>query len=240
MILLSVILYGKMFNYQISADRFVLNLKMWNFLNTRYLFSYCYSTICQWYCFSMSRPLLPSSQLLGQSGLLSQGATAVIHGSSKFMHWATIRIKSKQLTLLPSWRVSRVKGNTPDFILEHFIIYFSAYSGRPPFGGVSSLTVMTVVAHTKHTAKSAAKKPYKMHNKQALQSCFIILLQLQQITKIRSAPRRDVSEKVAKTLRMAQTAWLWCVWSHWPLEWCQYPPGELQCKTSKTCSNELN
>ena len=73
------------------------------------------------------------------------------------MHWATIWVKSKQLTLQPSRRVSRVKGNTPDFILEHFIVHFSSYSGRPPLGGVSSLTVMTIVTHTKHTARSVAK-----------------------------------------------------------------------------------
>ena len=86
-----------------------------------------------------------------------------------------------------------------------------------------------------------------MRNKQVLQSCFIILLQLQYITKIRSASRRGVSERVAKTLRVAQIPWfdafgLTDLWkgASTLLEWCRYPPGELQYKTSKLHSNELN
>ena len=112
------------------------------------------------YITGLQRPLLPSSQLLEQSGLLSQGMTAVVRISSQFMHQATIWVKSKQLRPQPSRRVSRVKRNTPGFILEHFIVH-SAYSGRPPSGGVLSLTVMTIVTHIKYTAKSAAKNPAK-------------------------------------------------------------------------------
>ena len=67
-----------------------------------------------------------------------------------------------------------MKGNTPDFMLEHFIIHILVYSGCPPTGGVSSLTVMTtencVVTQAKNTAHrkepvTSSKEPYKMHNR---------------------------------------------------------------------------
>ena len=41
-----------------------------------------------------------------------------------FMHWATIRVKSRELVFSSSGELLREKGNTPDFMLEHFIIFF--------------------------------------------------------------------------------------------------------------------
>ena len=41
------------------------------------------------------------------------------------MHWATIRVKSGELVFSSSRELLRVEGNTPDFMLEHFIILFS-------------------------------------------------------------------------------------------------------------------
>ena len=49
-----------------------------------------------------------------------QGVTAVAHGWL-FMHWA----KSLELVFTSSGELLRVEGNTPDFMLENFIILFS-------------------------------------------------------------------------------------------------------------------
>ena len=61
-------------------------------------------------------------------------------------------VRSELLTLTLSRRVYRSKGNTPDWILEHFIVHFSAYSGPTPCGG-GGLTVMTIEAQTKYQSK---------------------------------------------------------------------------------------
>ena len=133
------------------------------------------------YVTGLQRPPLPSGQLLEQTCLLSQGVTAVFCGSSQFVHWTTIWVKSKQLTPLPSRRVSRVKENKPDFILEYFIVH-SAYSGN------------------------GSKEPCKMHNKQVLQTCFIILLQLQYITKRSRVPRRVSVRRLPKYSELPSTS----------------------------------
>ena len=80
------------------------------------------------------------------------------------MHWATIRVKSKQLTPLPSRRVSRVKGIHQTLYLNTLLSTSQRYSGRPPSGGLSSLAVMTIVTqamHTANTAKIVAKNTVK-------------------------------------------------------------------------------
>ena len=66
-----------------------------------------------------------------------------------------------------------MKGNTPDFIIEHFIVHFSSYSGRPPSEGMLSLTVMTIVTHTKHTARSVAKNTKELQTAKNPAKCTI-------------------------------------------------------------------
>ena len=78
---------------------------------------------------------MPCSQLLEQSGLLSQGAMAVICESLQCVHWAKILVKGEQLTqALSKWGL-RAKRNAPDWIVEHFTVNFSAYSDNLPTGG---------------------------------------------------------------------------------------------------------
>ena len=67
---------------------------------------------------------LPPHWLAGKACRLHpQGVTAVVHGCL-FMHWATIWVKSSKTHLPPHWGKVGAKGNTPDFMLEHFIAFF--------------------------------------------------------------------------------------------------------------------
>ena len=50
-----------------------------------------------------------------------QGVTAVVHGWL-FVHWATVWARSRGIFMDSPWEELRVKGNTPNFILEHFIV----------------------------------------------------------------------------------------------------------------------
>ena len=54
--------------------------------------------------------------------LYHQGVTVVVHGYL-FMHWATIWVKCKETYSPPYAGEFRVEGNTPDFMLEHFITF---------------------------------------------------------------------------------------------------------------------
>ena len=49
------------------------------------------------------------------------GVTAYVNGYP-LMHWATIWVRVGYLHSTPSWSWCRVIGNTPDFMLEHFIV----------------------------------------------------------------------------------------------------------------------
>ena len=54
------------------------------------------------------------------------------------MHWATIRVQVRRTPSTPQAGEFRVKGNTPDFMLEHFIIlYFDVTAGTPHRWGVT-------------------------------------------------------------------------------------------------------
>ena len=72
-----------------------------------------------------------SQKPLEQSDLLSQGVTAVVHGSSQFVHWAAIwvmvEVSYEQPRGLP-----KARGNTPDFLVEHFIVQFVAKKDKNP------------------------------------------------------------------------------------------------------------
>ena len=62
---------------------------------------------------------------IGACSFYPQGMKAVVHGWL-FVHWTTILVKSREKTFnsLLGGEI-RVKGNTPDFILKHFIVLFS-------------------------------------------------------------------------------------------------------------------
>ena len=48
------------------------------------------------------------------------------------MHWATIRVQVRRTPSTPQAGEFRAKGNTPDFMLEHFIIlYCDVTAGTP-------------------------------------------------------------------------------------------------------------
>ena len=54
------------------------------------------------------------------------------------MHWATIRVQVRRTPSTPQAGEIRVKGNTPDFMLEHFIIlYCDVTAGIPHWWGVT-------------------------------------------------------------------------------------------------------
>ena len=54
------------------------------------------------------------------------------------MHWATIRVKVRRTPSTPQAGEFRAKGNTPDFMLEHFIIlYCDVTAGTPHRWGVT-------------------------------------------------------------------------------------------------------
>ena len=54
------------------------------------------------------------------------------------MHWATIRVQVKRTPSTPQSGEFRSKGNTPDLILEHFIIlYCDVTAGTPHRWGVT-------------------------------------------------------------------------------------------------------
>ena len=66
-----------------------------------------------------------------------QGVTAVVHGW-QFMHWATIRVQVKRAPSTPQAGEFSAKENTPDFMLEHFIIlYCNVTAGTPHRWGVT-------------------------------------------------------------------------------------------------------
>ena len=77
---------------------------------------------------------MPSNQLLEKSGLPPQGVMAFVCESLQCMHWAKIWVKSEQLRQALSKRGFRAKENAPDWILEHFTVNFSTYSGNLPTG----------------------------------------------------------------------------------------------------------
>ena len=55
------------------------------------------------------------------------------------MHWATIRVQVRRTPSTPQAGGFRVKGNTPDFMLEHFIIlYCDVTAGTPHRWGGNS------------------------------------------------------------------------------------------------------
>ena len=137
---------------------------------------------------------MPSSQLLEQSGLLSQGVMAVVCESLQCVHWAKIWVKSKQLTQALSKRGLRAKGNALDWILKHFTVSFLAYSGNLPTGGGWSLTVMTIAAQTKYQSKNHVKCTISKSYNYVQSYCY------NYSTNTRRAPRRVSREKIAKTL----------------------------------------
>ena len=54
------------------------------------------------------------------------------------MHWATIRVQVRRTPSTPHAGEFRAKGNTPDFMLEHFIIlYCDVTAGTPHRWGVT-------------------------------------------------------------------------------------------------------
>ena len=54
------------------------------------------------------------------------------------MHWATIRVQVRKTSSTPQAGEFRAKGNTPDFMLEHFIIlYCDVTAGTPHRWGVT-------------------------------------------------------------------------------------------------------
>ena len=54
------------------------------------------------------------------------------------MNWATIRVQVRRTPSIPHAGEFRVKGNTPDFMLEHFIIlYCDVTAGTPQRWGVA-------------------------------------------------------------------------------------------------------
>ena len=89
------------------------------------------------------------------------GVTAVIHGSSQFMLWATIWVKVESLHWQPSSRVSRAQGNTPDFILEHFIVQLTADTQWQPSTEGWNLVAIAITW--------VQAEPCKVHNKLGLQ-----------------------------------------------------------------------
>ena len=61
------------------------------------------------------------------------------------MHWATIRVQVKRTPSTPHAGAFRVKGNTPDFMLEHFIIlYCDVTAGTPHRWGGETLMARTI------------------------------------------------------------------------------------------------
>ena len=98
-----------------------------------------------------------------------------------------------------------MKGNTPDFILEHFIVFFLDDTQWAPtrWGPESNSHGYSAQPHSELRLKVKPKlKPCKMHNKQVLQSHSIILSQLQYITRQVGASRRAYSKDVARTVKM--------------------------------------
>ena len=72
--------------------------------------------------------LLNTLQLAtGATGLFSQGVTAVVHGCFVCALGHNLG-EEIVLSWLPSRRVLRAQGNTPDFIVELFIVRFSVYT----------------------------------------------------------------------------------------------------------------
>ena len=54
------------------------------------------------------------------------------------MHWATIRVQVKRAPSTPQAGEFSAKGNTPDFMLKHFIIlYCDVTAGTPHRWGVT-------------------------------------------------------------------------------------------------------
>ena len=77
------------------------------------------------------------------------------------MHWATIRVQVRRTPSTSQAGEFRVKGNTPDFMLEHFIIlYCDVTAGTPHrWGGKLSWLGLFSTIHLKMTL--AKEKPQK-------------------------------------------------------------------------------
>ena len=73
-----------------------------------------------------------------------------------FMHWDTIWVKIELFLNGPLHKGCRVQGNTPDFMLEHFIVYLSDDTRwSPPIGGWS----LTIIPIQHCTLKASLKYP---------------------------------------------------------------------------------
>ena len=98
------------------------------------------SPILLLFSFKCGRPPVSSSAALRLSML---GVTAVVHGF--IVHAVGHNLgKGRALRMVPSLEGCRVQGNTPGFMLEHFIVQLSNDTRwTPPLGGWS-FTVITI------------------------------------------------------------------------------------------------
>ena len=88
------------------------------------------------------------------------------------MHWATIRVQVRRTPSTPQVGEFRVKGNTPDFMLEHFIIlYGDVTAGTPHRWGVTLIARTIQHNSTKDDIGSRRTKNPAMHNGYILESC---------------------------------------------------------------------
>ena len=97
-----------------------------------------------WYYSLLSNVVSSSTLFIIQcGGQLNIILPAVIHGFL-FVHWATIWVKIEQLHCTLSLRGLWAIRNTPDFMLEHFIVLFLAGTRWTPSLEGWRLTVMTI------------------------------------------------------------------------------------------------
>ena len=74
------------------------------------------------------------------------------------MHWATIRVQVRRTPFTPQAGEFRAKGNTPDFMLEHFIIlYCNVTAGTPHRWGVT--LIARTIQHNWLKKNPKRKKP---------------------------------------------------------------------------------